>query len=76
LDVPQIHDRWDRSRIMDAIVQPRYNPNGATSRHDTPARQRAAHAERAGYFDQVIQPASNDASTLALRGSTEEQRFA
>jgi isocitrate lyase len=30
----------------------------------------------AGYFDQVMQAVSKDASTLALRGSTEEQQFA
>src|SRR4051795_6996156 len=30
----------------------------------------------AGYFDQVMQAVSSDSSTLALRGSTEEQQFA
>ena len=30
----------------------------------------------AGYFDQVVQAVAGDASTLALRGSTEEQQFA
>ena len=30
----------------------------------------------AGYFDRVVQAVAGDASTLALRGSTEEQQFA
>ena len=30
----------------------------------------------AGYFDKVMQAVSKDSSTLALRGSTEEEQFA